>query len=72
MADHTESTDSQNPWAWTAAAFVIGGLLFANFGRTSAPEAKATDWVPTYGRTGVADGVPSSTAAPDELKGKYR
>lgn len=72
MAEHTEPTDSQNAWVWTVAALVIGGLLFANFGRTSVPDSKATGWVLTYGRTGAGDGVPSSTAVPDELKGKYR
>lgn len=72
MADHTAPTDGQNPWAWTVAALVIGALLFANFGREATAERGPTDWQPMYGRTGAGNGVPSSTAAPDELKGKYR
>lgn len=72
MADRTGPTDRQNAWAWTVAALVIGGLLFANFGRWNVPDSGATRWELAYGRTGAGDGVPSSTAVPDELKGKYR
>ncbi|HEX7124353.1 MAG TPA: hypothetical protein VF406_01075 [Thermodesulfobacteriota bacterium] len=72
MAEHTAPTDWQNPWVWTVAALLIGGLLFANFARTSATDTKATGWELNYGRTGAGNGVPSSTAVPDALKGKYR
>lgn len=72
MAEQTAPTDWQNAWAWTVAALVIGGLLFANFARSSVTDTKATGWALMYGRTGAGNGVPSSTAVADELKGKYR
>ncbi len=72
MADTSTTTDWQNAWVWTVAALLIGGLLFANFGRSSATDTKATGWELMYGRTGAGNGVPSSTAVADELKGKYR
>jgi hypothetical protein len=71
MAEHAPPRDWQNPWVWTAVALLVGLVLFANFARSTAEPAKPTGWALNYGRTGAADGVPSSTAAPDELKGKF-
>lgn len=70
MADTAAPRDWQNPWIWTLVALLIGLAMFANFARPADHEASALDWALMYGRTGAGTGVPSSTAAPDELKGK--
>jgi len=72
MPGQTPRRDWQNPWIWIAAALLVGVALFANFARDPSTDVKATDWVLAAGRTGAGDGVPSSTAAPDEFKGKIR
>jgi hypothetical protein len=72
MSEDAPVRDSQNPWVWTAVALAVGVLCFANFAPDRRGEVKPTGWKLGSGRTGVADGIPSSTDVPDSLQGKYR